>query len=81
MVMSRRAQLLSISFIAALTLVLGACGDDSGPVKYHAVCSRMHGMIRGWEGPRHDKREDALHDAEEHKRYYPGHTVTIEETH
>ncbi len=81
MVTHSRRYLFSAYIVGVLALALGACGGDSGPVRYHAVCSQMHGMIRGWEGPWHDARQDALHDAEEHKRYYPGHTVTIEEGH
>lgn len=79
--MKPRLPLLSAFFVAALALGLSACGSDSGRIQYQAVCSQMHGIVRGWEGPRHDRRVDALKDAAAHKQAYPGHTVTIEEVH
>ena len=79
--MKPRTPLLSALFSAVLALGLNACGNDSGEIQYQAVCSQMHGIVRGWEGPRHDRRVDALKDAEAHKQAYPGHTVVIEEVH
>jgi hypothetical protein len=72
--------------LAAILLAAGlaACGDDSGRpgvTYYQAVCSRMHGIIRGWEGPRRANRADAVHDAQGHKASYPDHVVTIEVVH
>ena len=67
--------------VAMLAMALGGCGKDSEGPYYQAICSQMHGIVRGWEGPRRDSRADALHDAAGHQSSYPGHMVTIEEHH
>lgn len=83
MMMLRTRPLPALAVIL-LAAGMAACGNDtggSGATYYKAVCSRMHGIIRGWEGPRRASRLDAVHDAQAHRASYPGHVVTIEEIH
>jgi hypothetical protein len=77
--MKIRTQFLFPLTVAVLAMSLDGCGDESRGHYYQAICSQMHGIVRGWEGPRREDRADALHDAEGHKSSYPDHTVTIEE--
>ncbi|HKJ74437.1 MAG TPA: hypothetical protein VKA19_10010 [Alphaproteobacteria bacterium] len=76
-----RTLAFSVFSLTLLATGLAGCGNDSGPIYYQAVCSRMHGIVRGWEGPKRAHRADALRDAEGHREAYPDHVVTIEQTH
>lgn len=79
--MKIRTQSVLAASLAVLAAGLIGCGDDSRGPYYQAICSQMHGIVRGWEGPRRESRVDALHDAEGHKSSYPGHMVVIENHH
>ena len=79
--MKAKTQYFRATALVVLAAGLIACDGGSGEPYYQAICSQMHGIVRGWEGPRREHRTDALHDAEGHKSSYPGHTVTIEEHH
>lgn len=82
--MSSLKNIRRAALAAVLTGMLWSCGesgDGNGwrPVEYQVVCTKQHGLVRGWEGPRRASEEKAREDVLDHRRFYPDHQPTIVE--